>query len=642
MSNQIAPAISNNRRLDIQGLRAFAVIIVIAFHADLPIPGGFVGVDVFFVISGFVITAMLLREKEKYGGVRFGNFWKRRFLRLTPALAVLVAVVILASLVFLFPDGQRLTVQTGLGAIFLVANLVIARNTGGYFDGPAELNPLLNTWSLSVEEQFYLIFPFILAAAWWIQRKVRWARQIPLLAVMLIALVSFGLAIFAVSPGGSGSGITFLNFYSPFIRAWEFAFGSILALLVIRGWRLSRPLNEILALLGLGGLVLSCFLITASTPFPGPWTLLPVVSTAVLIYTGTSNTSFVSRGFGLRPAALIGDWSYSLYLWHWPVISFAIAIGFRSTGALLVAVLISLPLALASYYGVEQPIRNMRSLSKPVLAGLVSGVVLIPVAVASFALFVYQTPSLHRGNTGVGYLEYIAENSYPCEIPQTPGNLSRCRQSQADGPISVALIGDSHAEHLFPGIMTAFPDTNILYTYLPGWPYETSENSALTISSIAEDPSIGVVVISSRWDEGQVRSAELASTVQLMASSGKATYLVNDGPYFSFNAQECKYQRPLGQKQQCDESSAEFQANFDSYNGAFQALAAVTPGTSLLDISENFCQDGVCSMLIGDQIMYSDQGHLNVDGSNYVFTKLKETDPEFFDRVRSVGGASDR
>jgi peptidoglycan/LPS O-acetylase OafA/YrhL len=146
MRNQVAPAISNNKRLDIQGLRAFAVIIVIAYHADLPIPGGFIGVDVFFVISGFVITAMLLREKEKYGRVRFGNFWKRRFLRLTPALAVLVSVVILASLVFLFPDAQRLTIPTGLGAIFLVANLVIARNTGGYFDGPAELNPLLNTW----------------------------------------------------------------------------------------------------------------------------------------------------------------------------------------------------------------------------------------------------------------------------------------------------------------------------------------------------------------------------------------------------------------------------------------------------------------------------------------------------------------
>jgi hypothetical protein len=336
----------------------------------------------------------------------------------------------------------------------------------------------------------------------------------------------------------------------------------------------------------------------------------------------------------------VGDWSYSLYLWHWPVISFAIAIGFRSTGALLIAVLISLPLALASYYGVEQPIRNMRSLSKPVLASLVSGVILIPMASAGFALFVYQTPSLHQGNTGVSYLDYIAENSYPCDIPQTPGNLSRCKQSQTGGPISVALIGDSHAEHLFPGIMTAFPDTNIVYTYLPGWPYETSENSALTISSIADDPSIEVVLLASRWDEGQARSSELAFTTQLMSSSGKSTYLVNDGPFFSFSAQECKYQRPLGLKQQCEESSGEFQANFDSYNEALLELAAVTPETSLIDISGNFCRDGMCSMLIGNQIMYADRSHLNVDGSNYVFMKLKETDPEFFGRVRSVGGAS--
>jgi len=640
VSIQVVPSIATNRRRDIQGLRAFAVIVVIAFHADLPIPGGFVGVDVFFVISGFVITAMLLREKEKYGQVRFGNFWKRRFLRLTPALAVLVSVVILASLVFLFPDGQRLTIQTGVGAIFLVANLVIARNTGGYFDGPAELNPLLNTWSLSVEEQFYLVFPFILAAAWWVKKRSRWASQIPLLAVTLIALVSFGLALFAVWPGGGGSEFTFLNFYSPFVRAWEFAVGSILALLVIRGWRLPRSLNEILAFLGLIGLILSCFLITASTPFPGPWTLLPVLSTAAVIYTGTSNMSFVNKGFALSPAVLVGDWSYSLYLWHWPVISFAIAIGFRSTGALLIAVLISLPLALASYYGVEQPIRNLRSLSKPVFASLVSGVIFIPVAVAGFALFVYQTPSLHQGNTGVSYLDYIAENSYPCDFPQTSGNLSRCRQSQAGGPISVALIGDSHAEHLFPGIMTAFPDTNIMYTYLPGWPYEISENSVLTISSIADDPSIKVVLIASRWDEGQARSSELAFTTELMASSGKSTYLVNDGPFFSFGAQECKFQRPLDLKQQCEESSAQFQANLDSYNEALLELVAVTQRTTLLDISGNFCRDGVCSMLIGDEIMYSDRSHLNVNGSKYVFANLRETDPEFFNQIRSVGDAS--
>jgi peptidoglycan/LPS O-acetylase OafA/YrhL len=151
----------------------------------------------------------------------------------------------------------------------------------------------------------------------------------------------------------------------------------------------------------MGGLILSCFLITASTHFPGPWTLSPAVSTIVFIYTGTANTSLAHKGFGLRPATLVGDWSYSPYLWHWPVIFMAIAIIFRSAKALLIAALISLPLASTSYHGVEQPIRNMRSVSKPVPTSLISSVILISAASAGFALFVYQTLSVHQGNTGV-------------------------------------------------------------------------------------------------------------------------------------------------------------------------------------------------------------------------------------------------
>ena len=207
-----APAPS--RRLDIQGLRALAVLLVVAFHAGLPLPGGFVGVDVFFVISGFVITAMLRREWETTGRIRFGAFYLRRFKRLAPALAVMVVTTTLASSLFLSPLGpQQDAARTAVGALLTGANLVIAGTTGGYFDAPAELNPLLNTWSLSVEEQFYLAFPALLALGWLLAPRLRSA---PAVLVGAAAIVSFALA----DAGTTGVAQSWLlGFYSPFTRA---------------------------------------------------------------------------------------------------------------------------------------------------------------------------------------------------------------------------------------------------------------------------------------------------------------------------------------------------------------------------------------------------------------------------------------
>ena len=156
-------------RPDIQGLRAIAVIVVIAFHAGLPLPGGFVGVDVFFAISGFVITAMLAREWARTGTINLRQFYLRRFRRLTPALVVMLGVVMVASSLLLDPFGvQQVAAQTALGAVGLCANVVIAVISGDYFAIDAGANPLLHTWSLSVEEQFYLIFPALLVLGWWL------------------------------------------------------------------------------------------------------------------------------------------------------------------------------------------------------------------------------------------------------------------------------------------------------------------------------------------------------------------------------------------------------------------------------------------------------------------------------------------
>jgi peptidoglycan/LPS O-acetylase OafA/YrhL len=168
------PRFSVRYRLDIQGLRAIAVLSVIAFHAGLPVRAGFLGVDVFFVISGFVITAMLQREWLRHGRISFARFYSRRFKRLAPALALMVSVTMVLTFALLSPFGpQQTAAATAAGALFSVSNVVIAMTTGGYFDASAETNPLLNTWSLSVEEQFYLIFPIILSCSWFLASTKR-------------------------------------------------------------------------------------------------------------------------------------------------------------------------------------------------------------------------------------------------------------------------------------------------------------------------------------------------------------------------------------------------------------------------------------------------------------------------------------
>jgi len=220
------------RRADIQGLRAIAVLAVIAYHAGLPIPGGFTGVDIFFVISGFVITEMLLRERKSRTQISLKNFYLRRFKRLMPALAVMVTFTVLASSLLLSTQGpQQIAAQTGLGAMLFAANIVIAYTTGNYFDAPAESNPLLHTWSLSVEEQFYFIFPALLVAVWSINR-LRYSKHAATITISLISLFSFGLALIGSRGYGYllGGNAWLIEFYSPFTRIWEFGVGALLAL----------------------------------------------------------------------------------------------------------------------------------------------------------------------------------------------------------------------------------------------------------------------------------------------------------------------------------------------------------------------------------------------------------------------------
>ncbi|MDO8307529.1 MAG: acyltransferase family protein [Actinomycetota bacterium] len=448
----MAPARSpgdGNRRRDIQGLRAVAVLLVVLFHAGLPLPGGFIGVDVFFVISGFVITAMLMRQWASTGRISFGQFYLRRFLRLTPALALTVAVVALASILLQSPFGpQQTTARTGIGAMLLAANGVIAHASGDYFAIAATTNPLLHTWSLSVEEQFYLAFPALLFVGWLLARRTGRGLLPPVLIVSAIAAGSFAASIAYSYTELSGQVVDFFGgsqtfaFYSPVTRAWEFAAGALLALSLARIGPLTRAASALLGLAGAGVLVASALLITEALPFPGVVALAPVTGTVLLILAGTHHTTGVNAALSVRPMVGLGDLSYSWYLWHWPVIVFAALLFPNSPTALIAAAAGSFAPAVASYLLLEQPMRRLRPKTRSRTFAIVITTVGIPIVTCG-VLLAGANAGWGLTAPGEGSQTSPVSTASGQDLPEGSADLS-----VADGEVAGGEGGSLRSQHL--------------------------------------------------------------------------------------------------------------------------------------------------------------------------------------------------
>ena len=350
-----APATPRRSRFrgDIEGLRAVAVVLVLLDHVFGWPSGGFIGVDVFFVISGFLITGLLVRERARTGRISFRAFYARRARRLLPA-AVTTLVVTTAAAWLIFLDGRfRETVTDGLWALFFAANVNFAQQGTDYFAQTAAVSPFQHFWSLAVEEQFYLVWPVLVLAVFALPLGRDRGRGVALAVAMTgVGVASFlwSIAATAASPGTA--------YFSTFTRAWELAVGALVAVLADRLWRLPRGLRATLAWTGLAGIVVSAFVITARTPFPGAVAALPVFSTALLVAFGdTPGGPGVRWALGSRPARFLGRISYSLSLWHWPVVVvLAAVVPPASTAFYVSAVLVSLVLATVSHHVVEQPV----------------------------------------------------------------------------------------------------------------------------------------------------------------------------------------------------------------------------------------------------------------------------------------------
>jgi peptidoglycan/LPS O-acetylase OafA/YrhL len=354
-------------RPEIDGLRAIAVSVVVLYHAGLGAPGGFVGVDVFFVISGFLITSLIVKDLEA-GTFTLAGFWERRIRRIIPALACVVLATLLAGWFMLLPNDFA---ELGRSAVYLglfSANIYFWRSSG-YFDGAAEQKPLLHTWSLAVEEQFYLVFPLLLVGLF----------AIPLLRRRGGLLSLFGLGIL-VSLGASAWGVILrpdATFYLLPTRAWELLLGAAVALIPVPASAgdgvfagriaLTNNFRELLSSAALLGIILPSWHYTSDTPFPGIAALPPCLSTALFIWvTGVcsaeSRVPLVARALSVRPLVFVGLISYSLYLWHWPLIAFSNYASMKppSAGERWLLVVASVLLAALSWRLVEQPFRTRR------------------------------------------------------------------------------------------------------------------------------------------------------------------------------------------------------------------------------------------------------------------------------------------
>lgn len=374
-------------RGDIEGLRAVAVLAVVLFHAQVPgVGGGFVGVDVFFVISGFLITGLLWREANSSGTVRLRNFYGARARRLLPAAALVIIVTMIASAALLPLLQSPTVIVDGIASALYISNYRFLLDGVDYFAPFKPVSPFQHYWSLGVEEQFYLVWPLLIIATAWVLRRVRrrsradaTSSQRPyFLVLVVVAAGSFGLSMLAslVAPA--------VGFFSLPTRAWQLALGGLIALTANQWQRLPHRAAVVIGWVGLAMIVLACTCFSEATLYPGAAALLPTCGAALVIAVGCATPAGgCGRLLGLKPMQAIGRISYSWYLWHWPVLIFApIVVGHPlGLSSRLFAALLSGVLAVITLWFVENPLRFAAPIRNSAGRSLALGAVASGVAV---------------------------------------------------------------------------------------------------------------------------------------------------------------------------------------------------------------------------------------------------------------------
>ncbi len=631
-------------RPEIDGLRTLAVVPVVLFHAGIaPFKGGFVGVDVFFVISGYLITSILLTDLSK-GSFSLLRFYDRRIRRIIPALvAVLLTSFVMAYL--WMPTGQLREFSKDVVAVSLFGSNFRYMMGGGYFDAVEQLRPLLHTWSLAIEEQFYVVFPLLLFVVWRCWRSV-------LIPVMLFLLTSSLFLAEYMSRTDS-----LLNYYLLPTRAWELLAGSVLAVWGVRPGAVSRGIAEVAAWLGVGLIFVSVFLLGEEYRYPSLWTAIPVAG-AMLVIAFADVRSLAGRMLGSRPFVGIGLLSYSFYLWHQPVFAFArLRFGQEnlSTGDYSVLIGLSLVLSWTTYLVLERPIRR-KSFATPLkVAGCALAATVLLIAGARYTIIQgkYELP---LRNPLITELNERLKPAYGLSMACDGAvDIPACKTD--DQPV-IAVWGDSHARHLVDGLKASRPDIRMIQLtksactsmlHGAGVKYDPSPNLRRSRECLAfndrvaewlsHNKSVKFVVITSllyqfSTDRGMLDASgnvvaggpegairQLRETIDWVKRLGKTPVLVTSPPISGKEIGDCFYRHKMfsASLDACGITSEE-DATFRK--SVYEIYDALESSVRVIRLRDLLCEGEMCPTHVGEMPIYRDSTHLTKEGSIYLSEKF--------------------
>jgi peptidoglycan/LPS O-acetylase OafA/YrhL len=610
-------------RQDIQGLRAVAVLGVLLYHSGFYASSGFIGVDIFFVISGFVITSVLINHRIYESRFNFLHFYARRLLRLLPALGTVIFVTVLLSLFLLSPMGmQQNTAKTGVGGLLIVGNWVISKASLGYFDLPASTNPLLHIWSLSVEEQFYLFFPFVLFGLFYLQRKFK-SFWIVTPSLLFISGASFWFFSYQEHKFDLGNFAWLLGFYSPVPRAWEFLIGSTIFLYGRKFQK--RPPKKItirfcdLVFLLLVGMML---MPEDTFKFPNVSIVFPLGCVSLLLFFG--GPSLGSRNGLLEGRVLnyLGDRSYSIYLWHWPFTVFANYLFPNNPSVRICIITLSICISFLSFRFLETPIRTITVIGRKIIVRVLIVFFLLPILsslslgyISSEILFDKYESNIAGGRFegdigGTGFIDF--SNQFPSSCGADSRHMS---QEILKCDLDVLIVGDSHARHLVPGFVSEFPEIKFAaIDPLIVTSYGSKIGEAL-LSKLKENTDIKLVVFSSYWSQNGV-PIHLPNLIKDIHNSGKSVLVLDGTPNFPFDAFTCKYGlSPFLHSGYCEMPSGNFNAERNIYLPRLRSSTSDFDDSILVNTSRIYCDTGTCSMIRNSKLHFMDMNHLNTIGS---------------------------
>ena len=638
-------------RPDIDGLRAVAVIAVVMFHATPRyLPGGFVGVDIFFVISGYLISTIIFENLDR-GMFSFTEFYGRRIKRIFPALILVLTACLAVGWIALLADELKQLGKHVVAGSSFVSNLVLWSDSG-YFDTSSDTKPLLHLWSLGIEEQFYIFCPVFFLLVY--------RLKFGLLGFsVLLAIISFGVNIYMSRVDIVG------DFYAPQSRCWELMSGSVLAwftlyrpkFLCYRGTVLANAVS----ISGFALVSVSLVGFNKEMGFPGGYALIPVLGTLLIISAGPRG--LVNRVvLSNRVVVWFGLISFPLYLWHWPLLSFAniVLSNTPDRSTRFAAVALSVVLAALTYYGVEKPIRSGSSgrLKPMILVGIMA--VIGCIGYGLYALDGMPNRS-HLPVTQSPIVNFASgdETSFTACLEKyglKDREIRYCRISGASKP-HIALIGDSHAAALFTGLAQQLAFVNNesllllggrLFTNIATYPNASNaekavyRGGAVATNFVAQEKSIDTVIMVSMGagyidradnfyllsdpaikDRRKVFEVGMRKTLDLMVENNKQIIFVLDNPSLNFNPKIC-IQRPLSvlYNESCSMPREVFDREQHVYRKLVFSVLEDYPMVRVFDQAAYFCDLLSCLFKRNSKILYSDHNHLSVDGSVFIGSEL--------------------